>query len=136
MTPAYLSLLGFAAWTMLMPVLYVGLWRVPLVLARRRPANAWPRGAEHDDPPLVRRIHDAHMNCVENLPVFAAIIAVAGLTGNLETANLLGPWVLALRVGQSVTHMIGASAALVFVRGNLYLLQLALMAWMAIALVG
>lgn len=135
MADAYLALIGFTAWTLLLPLLYVGVYRVGLVLSFRKPANAWPRGAQHDDPPVIKRLHDAHMNCVENLPVFAAIVLAAALTEQMETVNQLALWVLGLRVAQGVTHLIGTSAALVFVRANFYILQMALFIWMLISLV-
>lgn len=135
MADAYLALIGFTAWTLLLPTVYVGLYRVGLVLMRRKPANAWPRGAQTDDPAIITRFQHAHMNCLENLPIFAAIVLVAALTEQMATVNLLGLWVLGFRVAQSVTHLLGTSAALVFVRANFYAAQLVLFFWMLASLI-
>ncbi len=135
MANAYLALIGFTAWTLLLPLIYVGVYRVGLVLSRRKPANAWPRGQQHDDPPIITRLHDAHMNCVENLPVFAAIVLAAAMTEQLDTVNLLAPWLLGFRIAQGLVHIIGTTATLVFIRANFYILQMALFIWMLLSLI-
>lgn len=130
MADAYAALLAFTAWTLLLPAVYVGLYRVGLVLSFRKPANAWPRGASNDDPAIITRLQHAHLNCLENLPIFAVIVLVAGLGDRLAAIDGLAWWVVGLRIGQTVTHLIGTSAALVFVRANFYILQIALFFWM------
>ena len=66
------ALIGFTAWTLLL-VLLVFAYRGARFLTGK-PINSWPRGAKPaDDAPLVKRIEDAHANCLENLPLFAVI---------------------------------------------------------------
>ena len=47
---------------------------------------------------------------------------------------VLAPWVLAARLAQSLTLLVGVSHWLVFVRAIFYTVQVALMFWMMIQL--
>lgn len=123
------ALLLFTAWTLALMLIYVG-YRVSLVLAMRKPANSWMRGTATDDPPFITRAHHAHLNCVENLPVFAAIVLAAAALGRSEVVDPVAAFVLYARVAQSAVHLIGTSHWLVFVRANLYLVQAGLFAYM------
>mgnify|MGYP000887336992 CR=1 FL=1 len=123
------ALLGFAAWTLLL-IAGVFLYR-GLRFVTGTPINHWPRGAKPgDDAPLVKRLEDAHANCLENLPIFAVIVLAAAALGKLDTIAALAPWVLYARVGQSLAHLSGVSAAQVFVRASFWSVQLVLFFWM------
>lgn len=123
------ALLLFAAWTLVLMFLYVG-YRVALVLAMKKKADSWMRGQPTDDPPFVTRAQHAHLNCVENLPVFAAIVLSAMALGKAPVVDGLAGWVLALRLAQSTVHLIGVSHWLVFIRANLFTLQALLFFYM------
>jgi uncharacterized MAPEG superfamily protein len=123
------ALLLFAAWTLALMLFYVG-YRVVLTLTFKKAPNSWPRDGADVDPAIVKRAHHAHLNCVENLPVFAAIVLAASATGKAAVVDGLAAYVLYLRLAQSGVHLIGTGPALVFVRANLFLLQVALMGWM------
>jgi uncharacterized MAPEG superfamily protein len=101
MTP-FQALLGFAAWTLLL-IAGVFLYRGMRFLTGT-PINHWPRGNKPaDDAPFVKRLEDAHANCLENLPVFAVIVLVAAALGRLGRHPVaLAPWVLYARMGQSL----------------------------------
>lgn len=123
------ALLGFAAWTLLL-VAGVFLYR-GLRFATGTPINHWPRGAKPaNDAPLVKRLEDAHANCLENLPVFAVIVLAAAALGRLDAIAPLAPWVLYARVGQSLAHLSGVGRLQVFVRASFWSVQLALFFWM------
>lgn len=127
------ALLGFAGWTVLLIVL-VFLYR-GLRFVTGTPINHWPRGAKPtDDASLVRRIEDAHANCLENLPIFAVIVLAAAAMGKLDTIAVLAPWVLYTRIGQSLTHMLGVGQAHVLVRASFWSVQLGLFIWMLVKL--
>ncbi|SEK91988.1 MAPEG family protein [Stigmatella aurantiaca] len=129
------SLLGFAAWTLLL-VLGVVSYRSALVLSGKRRANAWGRHLPFQDPDLLLRLAHAHANCLENLPLLAAVVLVAGLTGKLALIDpLAGPY-LALRIGQTLVHLVGTSHWLVFLRFSFFLPQLLLLVWMMGRLAG
>lgn len=124
------ALLGFTAWTVAL-VFAVLLYRVGVVFARRQPANSWTRGAVNpSDPGLVARIQHAHLNCLESLPVFAAVVLAAHALGKAPVVDAVAAWVLYARLAQSGIHLIGTGAALVFVRANFFAVQLLLFAYM------
>lgn len=134
MNIALLSLIGFGAWTLALATIIVS-YRTGLVLKGKHPANSWTRGAAIANPGLITRMEHAHLNSLENLPVFAVIVLVAAAMGNLAAVALLAPWVLAARVAQTLTHLIGTSHWLVFVRANFYVIQVLLMFWMILRLI-
>lgn len=123
------ALLLFAAWTLAVMFAYVG-YRVLLVVANKKKANAWTRGQPTDDPAFVVRASHAHMNCVENLPIYAAIVLAAAVLGKNEVVDSVACIFLLARVGQTVVHLIGTSHWLVFLRANLFVVQVALSFWM------
>ena len=129
------SLLGFVGWTLLL-VLGVFLYRGVRFL-QGTPINNWPRGAKPtDDAPIVRRLEDAHANCLENLPVFGAIVLAAAALGKLGAIDAIAPFVLYARVGQSAAHLSGTGKPNVFVRATFFVTQLGLFVWMLEKLTG
>ncbi|HPL79405.1 MAG TPA: MAPEG family protein [Burkholderiaceae bacterium] len=127
------TLLGFAAWTLLL-IAGVFLYRGMRFLTGT-PINHWPRGNKPaDDAPFVKRLEDAHANCLENLPVFAVIVLVAAALGRLADIQALAPWVLYARIGQSLAHLSGTGPVNVFVRASFWSVQLALFGWMLVKL--
>ena len=129
MTPTALSLLGFVSWTMLLMLAIVAV-RSILVLSGKRAANDFPADQPHAGPPAYQRLLRAHLNCVENLPLFAAVTLLAI---SLEVTGLTdGPAQLFLgaRVLQSLVHLSGSSALLVQVRFSFFLIQLGALATM------
>ena len=128
------ALLGFAAWTLLL-IAAVFLYRGMRFLGGT-PINHWPRQAKPaDDAPIVRRLEDAHANCLENLPVFAVIVLAAAALGRLGDIQMLAPWVLYARIGQSLAHLSGTGPVNVFVRASFWSVQLALCIWMLVKLI-
>ena len=122
------ALLGYTAWTLVL-VAIVLTWRVFEVL-RGKPINSWGRGTAIAVPGLVERAGHAHLNMLENLPVFAAIVLAAQLLGKTAGVDALGCWVLGARVAQSVVHLIGTSVPLVLLRATFYVVQLVLFAYL------
>ena len=127
------ALLGFAAWTVLL-VTGVFLYR-GLRFVTGTPINNWPRSAKPaNDAALVKRMEDAHANCLENLPVFAVIVLAAAAMGRLESIAALAPFVLYARIGQSIVHLVGVGQAHVLVRATFWSVQLGLFIWMLVKL--
>ena len=123
------ALLLFAAWTLVLMFVYVG-YRVVLVLAMKKKADSWGRDDKNDDPALIIRAKHAHLNALENLPVFAAIVVAAVALDKAPVVDQVGMWVLAARLAQSTVHLIGVNHWLVFIRANFLLVQAALFAYM------
>lgn len=128
------ALLAFAAWTLLLVVLVLA-YRSMKILSGT-PANSWTRGKACEDPGLVDRLSHAHLNCLENLPIFAALVLVAGVEGQGASIAVLATLVFYARVIQSVVHAIGTSAKLVTVRGTFWIIQIILFAIMFYKLFG
>jgi uncharacterized MAPEG superfamily protein len=123
------ALLLFAAWTLILMFIYVN-YRVLLTMTGKKPANSWPRGVPNDDPPFISRVQNAHLNAVENLPVFVAIVVGAYALEKVAVVDAVGAYVLYLRLAQSTIHMISISAAAVFVRAIFFTLQALLFLYM------
>ena len=125
MTIPQWTLLGFAAWTLALLVATVGVYRWGNILfSKARIASFRSDQLEGDD--WYRRGTRAHANCIENLPVFGAIVFV------MTTIGLQGPMVdalciatLAARVCQSTVHISHEQTnAFVAVRFSFYSVQL------------
>lgn len=108
---------------------YVG-YRVALVLAMKKQANSWGRNQASDDPSFITRAHHAHLNCLENLPVFAAIVLAAVALNKQPVVDQVAAFVLYARLAQSIVHLIGVNHWLVFIRANFLVIQAALFAYM------
>lgn len=129
MPAAFCTLLCFAALTVGLALTYVS-YRIAVFFAGKTAANSWKRGAETwKDPAIIVRIHHAHLNCVENLPVYAAVVLGAYATQQLAVVNPLAGVFLGLRLAQSTTHILNDNAAFVFVRANLWVAQMLIMAY-------
>ena len=118
------TLLGFAAWTLLLLVATVGVYRWGNILF----AKAAIASFSHDAPEggWYQRGTRAHANCIENLPVFGAIVylvTASGLTGALVDALCIAT--LAARIVQSCVHISHVQTnAFVAVRFSFYSVQL------------
>ncbi|MEK6806616.1 MAG: MAPEG family protein [Pseudomonadota bacterium] len=119
------ALLAFAAWTLLLPMIYAG-YRTLLVLTGKSRADAWTRGKTTNDPEFITRTSHAHMNCVENLPVFAAVVLASVALGQAAVVDALACVFIAARIAQSVTHMIAVNHWMVFLRANFFFVQVGL----------
>jgi uncharacterized MAPEG superfamily protein len=119
-------LLGFAAWTLATLLFGVGAVRWSLILTGRKQLNEFPADAPHGSP-RYRRAMRAHANCVENLPVLAAVVIAANAAGvQSSTLDVLAQIYLAARVAQTVTHVaLEETPAVVGVRFGFFATQLA-----------
>jgi uncharacterized MAPEG superfamily protein len=99
-------LLGFAAWTLLVLFSTVGVYRWRRILTGRTAVAAW-RADEQQGGEWYRRAIRAHLNCVENLPVYTAIV-VALLAARVTSPILdgLAITILVARICQSSIHLL------------------------------
>jgi len=105
MTTPVWALLGFAAWTLVLLLATVGVYRWSLILTGRAPIRNF-RADQIEGSDWYRRAMRAHANCIENLPVFGAIVFalyVGNVSGDL--VNKLAVAVLIARVAQSLVHV-------------------------------
>src|SRR5207342_1211304 len=118
-------LLGFAAWTVLLLLSTIGVYRWNRILTGQTPIKEFradqPEGAD-----WYKRSMRAHANCIENLPVFGAIVfalhvSAAGGPG----ADFASIAILAARVMQSLVHVcLPQTSSVVAVRFSFLLVQL------------
>lgn len=130
-----LALLGFAAWTLVTLFGSVGVYRWSQILIGRVPIAAWradmPQGSD-----WYKRAMRAHANCVENLPVYGAIVVALMATGlQSPCIDCLAIAMLAARIGQTLVHIllppVNAAASLRFA---LFFIQAVCMITMGIAI--
>lgn len=127
MTPSMIALVGFAGWTVTL-LLGIGGLRTFVAVSGRKAANTFrPDGA--DVSPFSNRLCRAHANCYENLPIFAALVLAAALTGNGAATDSQAYVFLGARLAQSVTHLISTSVVAVQLRFAFFLVQVAIYIW-------
>jgi uncharacterized MAPEG superfamily protein len=105
MTIPIWMLLGFAAWTVLLLSGTVGVYRWTRILRGRATLSSF-RADQVEGEDWYRRSMRAHANCIENLPVFGAIVLalyVGAVRG--PVIDVLSVLVLASRILQSLVHV-------------------------------
>jgi uncharacterized MAPEG superfamily protein len=125
-------LLGFAVWTVLLLLGTVGVYRWSRILTGRVPIREFRADrVEGDD--WYKRAMRAHANCVENLPVFGAIVLALYASGiDSATANAVSLAILAARVGQSLVHVsLVQTNAVTSLRFAFFFAQIAGFVWLA-----
>lgn len=125
-----LVILGLVAWFALMLVL-LEVSRSLATTLKGKPANSFEPSGE-DMSPTVQRLTRVHANAYEFLPFPLAILLFAVATDATAVTDGLAPWLLAARVGQSVTHLASTSVPAVLVRFIAFFIpqQAILVVWM------
>jgi uncharacterized MAPEG superfamily protein len=125
MTIPQWALLGFTAWTLALLMATVGVYRWGNILFAKAGIASF-RSDALEGAGWYQRGTRAHANCIENLPVFGAIVYL------ISTIHLRGPLVdalciatLAARVVQSLVHISHEQTnSFVAVRFSFYSVQL------------
>jgi len=125
MTLPIWMLLGFATWTILLLTFTIGVYRWFLIFAGRMPISGF-RAEQPEGADWYKRSMRAHANCIENLPVFGAIVLGLYATGTSGPAvDLASISVLAARVAQSLVHAsVPQTDSVVAVRFTFLMVQL------------
>jgi uncharacterized MAPEG superfamily protein len=126
-------LLAFALWTLLVLVAGIGVERMALIFRGQAGFASFPADVPHGRD-AYRRMMRAHANCVENLPVFGAVVLVANLAGaTSRLADVLAVTVMVARIAQTSVHVLFVVRDLtVAVRFTFYLVQVAAMIGIAV----
>ena len=99
-------LLGFATWTLLILFATVGVYRWSHILTGLAEIANW-RADERQGSDWYRRAVRAHLNCVENLPVYTGIVlALLAAHVNGPIIDGLAITILAARICQSSVHLL------------------------------
>ena len=105
MTVPILSLLGFALWTLIILITTVGSYRLKRIFTGEVRIGAWTADPEAGSGWYPRAMR-AHLNAVENLPVFGAIIlAVQSAEVSSPAIDALALTVFGGRVLHSIVHI-------------------------------
>jgi len=125
MTVPLWVMLGFAAWTHALLMGSIGFYRLSRIFTGRATMAEWRADGMQGDP-WYQRATRAHMNCVENLPVYSAVAvatAVAGVGG--RAPDVLALTFMVARVAQSLVHITRPQTdSVVTVRFGLFSIQL------------
>ena len=119
-------LLGFAAWTALLLLFTVGVYRWSRIFTGQASIGEF-RADPIEGADWYRRATRAHANCIENLPIFGAIVLALYVSGiSNSTINYLSIAVLVARVIQSSIHLCFVQTnAVVSVRFAFFFVQFA-----------
>lgn len=135
LTSAIYALIIFTALTAALALALV-FYRSSLIMTGKTSADSWTRGAEKwQDSSIMQRVQHAHLNCLENLPIFAIIVLVAAFIGKLTIIDDLACIFIGLRLAQTVTHIVMVNHWAVMLRATFYIGQMALIAYWLLKLV-
>lgn len=129
-------LLGFVGWTIIVLLTTIGVYRWRLILTRKANLYDFP-GDEPHGKEWYRRAVRAHANCLENLPLYTAIV-VAITVAHIQsvTLDILAIVVLSGRILQTLTHVIFPPSNLsIAIRFTFFMIQLIAMIWMGLYVV-
>lgn len=129
------ALLGLVAWALLLIVLLVS-QRGLLVLSGKMAVNAFNPDGSNLPSGFGQRLVRCHANCLENLPLQAALLLYALATAQSAITEPLALLLLGARLLQSLMHLISTSPLFVWLRFVAFFVQLAILAWWLLQLAG
>ena len=135
LSPSAVALLGLFAWSLLLVFLLVN-QRGLLVLTGRMKVNAFAADGSNTPSIFGQRLVRAHANCLENLPLQAALLLYAMAAGQTAITDPLAGLLLGARMFQTCVHLISTSALFVWLRFAGFFVQLAILAWWLVKLAG
>jgi len=125
-------LLGFAVWTMLVLMMTVGIYRWGMIFTGRAQVTDFSADG-NEGSPLYRRAMRAHLNCLESLPVYGAIVVavvVSGADGSM--LDTLAVILIGARIAQTLVHVSTVQTSFIaYVRFGFFFVQLICMLSMA-----
>lgn len=129
MTIPLWCLVGFVAWTLLL-LLSVGGVRVAQILGGSMRPSGFPSGVPHGSD-RYWRLNRAHLNCVENLPLFASVVLIGAVIGaDAPQLDRLAIAYFVARVAQSCIHIASGSDFAVQMRFSCFVAQIVCLVWM------
>ncbi|MEJ2760035.1 MAG: MAPEG family protein [Gammaproteobacteria bacterium] len=136
MTIPLWMLLGFALWTLFLLFTTIGVYRWTRILTGRVPIREF-RADKVEGKDWYKRAMRAHANCVENLPVFGAIVFLLYVTGTGSAlVDGLCITVMAARVIQSSIHVsVPQTNTAVSVRFTFFVIQIICVMWLSLIII-
>lgn len=130
---AFDAVLLYILWMIVLLLVYAGP-RIPQALVGIKPIDTWERNKAPTDPAFFQRAKNAHLNCIENLPLFAGVVAIAALMNQIAIVDSVAAYVLYARVAQGVVHMSGTAFIQILLRATFFLVQVLLIGYVAVKL--
>lgn len=128
LSPSAFALLGLVAWTVLLVLLVVN-QRGLLVMSGRMKVNVFAADGSNTPGAFGQRLVRVHANCVENVPLFCAVLLYAMVTQQTVITDPLAPTLLMARIVQSIVHLLSTSALAVWLRFAAFFVQLIILIW-------
>lgn len=125
----FTAVLLYVVWIQVLTLAYA-FPRVPMALFGSRKFSDWERTEANRDPAVMVRAKGAHLNCVENFPLFAGVVVVAALLDKSAVVDAIAVYILLARIGQSVSHLISAAPLFVLLRATFFLAQVGMIFWL------
>lgn len=127
---ALVALTFYAIWAMVL-VLSVAAVRVHQVIVGGAKADSFTAGIPHGPEPYWR-LNRAHMNTIENLPIFATVVLAGWAAGAADPIfNLLAVIVVVARAIQSLIHISSGTVHAINMRFTAFAVQVVCQFWMA-----
>lgn len=129
-------LLAFAVWSMLVLIFTIGTYRWGLIFAGRAQVKEF-RADQVEGSDRYRRAMRAHLNCLENLPIYGAIVLAIVVSGARSSAlDMLALTLIGARVTQTLIHVSREQTNLLAsLRFGFFFVQLICMLWMTVLVV-
>jgi uncharacterized MAPEG superfamily protein len=129
-------LLAFAVWSMLVLIFTIGTYRWGLIFAGRAEVKGF-RADQVEGSDRYRRAMRAHLNCLENLPIYGAIVLAIVVSGARSSAlDVLALTMIGARVTQTLIHVSREQTNLLAsLRFGFFFVQLICMLWMTVLVV-
>src|SRR5262245_38353212 len=126
-------LIAFAGWTLALLAVTIAWYRWSRILTGAAGINEFESDAGRATG-WYQRAHRAHANCLENLPLYAALVVAIIATGAAHPAlDALALTMLGARLAQTTTHVaFEPTRCAVSVRFSLYLVQVGCMVAMGV----
>lgn len=135
LTATAMALLGLVAWPLLLMFLMVN-QRGLLVLSGKMAVNAFNPDGSNTPGELAKRLVRVHANCLENLPLQAALLLYAIASAQTAVTEPLALTLLGARLAQGVVHLISTRPLFVWLRFAAFFVQLAILAWWLLQFAG
>ncbi|MBA4290194.1 MAG: MAPEG family protein [Pseudomonas sp.] len=135
LTATAMALLGLVAWPLLLMFLMVN-QRGLLVLSGKMAVNAFNPDGSNTPGELAKRLVRVHANCLENLPLQAALLLYAIASSQTAVTEPLALALFGARLAQGVVHLISIRPLFVWLRFAAFFVQLAILAWWLLQFAG
>ncbi len=135
LTATACALLGLVGWALVLVLLLVN-QRGLMVMTGKMKVNAFAPDGSNTPSDFGQRLVRVHANCLENLPLQAAVLLYAIAAGQTALTDPLAGLLLGARLFQSVMHLISTSPLFVWLRFAGFFIQLGILAYWLLLLGG